>query len=361
MKTIKVSFKRKICPIYIAFNLLNTFNFNILSLKNKKIMIITNDKVGNIYLNKIYSYLKKYFKVINHIMIPDGENFKNLSTANIIFTELIKKLYGRNTILIALGGGVICDITGFVAATYQRGVKFIQIPTTLLSQVDAAIGGKNGVNHLLGKNMIGTFYQPDLVLIDPIFLNSLEKREIISGMAEVIKYGIIYDLNFFIWLQKNVKLILSLDKLTIEKCIYKCCDIKIKIVKQDENELGVRAFLNLGHTYGHAIETFTNYNRNWLHGEAVAVGIIMASYTSLLMNKLKKEDFLKIYNLLIAANLPVKGPKEMKADDYLNIMIHDKKIKNKFIRLILPINIGQAKIFEITDNNVLIQSIQSYT
>lgn len=361
MKTIKVSFKRKICPIYISYDLLNVFNFNTSFLKNKKVMIITNDKVSNIYLKKIYNHLNYYFKIINHIVIPDGESFKNLSTANIIFTELLKKLYGRNTILIALGGGVIGDLTGFVASTYQRGVKFIQIPTTLLSQVDASIGGKNAVNHLLGKNMIGTFYQPDLVLIDPIFLSSLEKREIISGIAEIIKYGIIYDLNFFIWLQKNIKLILSLDKSIIEECIYKCCDIKIKIVKQDEHELGIRSLLNLGHTYGHAIETFTNYDRNWLHGEAVSVGIIMSSYTSLLINKLKKEDFIKIYNLLIAAKLPIKGPKEMKAEDYLNIMMRDKKIKDKFIRLVLPISIGKAKIFEITDNNILIKAIQSYT
>lgn len=361
MKTIIVSFKRKKCPIYISYDLINTFNFNILSLKDHKVMIVTNDKVANLYLNKIFNHLKQYFKIINHIIIPDGENFKNLSTANMIFTELLKKLYGRNTILISLGGGVIGDLTGFVASTYQRGVKFFQIPTTLLSQVDASIGGKTGVNHLLGKNMIGSFYQPNLVLIDPIFLKSLEKREIISGMAEIIKYGIIYDLNFFIWLEENISLILDLNKSFIEKCIYKCCDIKIKIVKKDENELGIRSLLNLGHTYGHAIETFTNYNKTWLHGEAVSVGIIMSSYTSLIMHKLKKEDFMRIYRLLIKSKLPIKGPKEMKPEDYLNIMARDKKIKNNLIRLVLPLSIGKAKIFEIIDSNILLKSIQFCT
>lgn len=358
MKKITVKLKHFKYIIQIASGLSNNFNtFSILK-KNDKVMIITNEKLASIYLKLIKNMFNHNRIKINYIIIPEGEKFKNLSTANLIYTKLIKKMHGRDTILISLGGGVINDLTGFVAATYQRGVKLIHIPTTLLAQVDASIGGKTAVNHNDGKNMIGVFYQPNSVIIDTDFLNTLPKREIKSGMAEIIKYGIIFDENFFSWIEKNINELIILNNKLITECIYRCCIIKSKIVQMDENDKNIRMILNLGHTYGHAIETFMKYNGSWLHGEAISVGIAMASRASYLIKKINIYDFNRIIALLKKAGLPTTGPKNMKVNDYLNIIMHDKKVISNKLRIILPIKIGKADVFSNINKEIIYQSIQ---
>lgn len=259
--------------------------------------------------------------------------------------------------LIALGGGVIGDLTGFAAAIYQRGVRFIQIPTTLLSQVDASVGGKTGVNHLLGKNMIGSFWQPSSVIIDINFLKKLPYNELVSGMAEVIKYAIVFDEKFFHWLEENIKNLLLLDNSLIPYCIKKCCELKAKIISLDERENNFRALLNFGHTYGHAIEAHSGYG-NWLHGEAISVGMVMASRASEIMGFLNKTDYKRILSLLKKTGLPIQGPKNMSAASYLPYMMRDKKVISGEIRLVLPISIGKAKIYSGIDKNVILNSIK---
>lgn len=358
MKKIVIKLKTKSYTITVSSGLLKTFNSFWPLKKGNKVMIVTNQILAPIYLDKIKNILENNFIKVDCVIIPDGEQFKNLSTANIIFTELLNKMHGRDTTLIALGGGVIGDLTGFVAATYQRGVKFIQIPTTLLAQVDASIGGKTAVNHICGKNMIGVFYQPDSVLIDTDFLKTLSLREVQSGMAEIVKYGIIMDSSFFAWIEKNISLVLSLDDSAIEYCINRCCEIKASVVTNDEYEIGMRMILNLGHTYGHAIETFMQYSKNWLHGEAISVGMVMASRASLLINKISNNDFYRIKSLLKKIGLPIKGPEIMTVQDYLCSMMHDKKVMDNQLRLVLPVEIGKAKVFNNLKKEIIIQSIE---
>lgn len=357
MKKILIKLKTKNYHIVISNNLIKNFEFFFPLKKNDQAMIVTNQILAPLYLDKIKKTLEKNYIKLDYVIIPDGEKFKNLSTANIIFTELINKMHGRDTTLIALGGGVIGDLTGFVAATYQRGVRFIQIPTTLLSQVDASIGGKTAVNHAYGKNMIGAFYQPDSVLIDLNFLNTLPIRELKSGIAEVIKYGIITDYEFFAWIEENYQLLLSLNNDAIKHCIIRCCEIKSLIIQKDEHESGIRMILNLGHTYGHAIETFMEY-KNWLHGEAISVGMIMASRASFLMNKISKNNFYRIKTLFEKIGLPIKGPSNMTVEDYLFNMKHDKKVLSNSLRMILPTKIGKAEIFNNLKKDLILQSIK---
>lgn len=358
MKKIIINLKTKSYPITISSGLLKNFNAFWPLKKGDQAMIITNEILAPIYLDNIKNILEKNFIKLDCIIISDGEKFKNLSTANTIFTELITKMHGRDTTLIALGGGVIGDLTGFVAATYQRGVRFIQIPTTLLSQVDASVGGKTAVNHVYGKNMIGVFYQPDSVLIDLDFLKTLPLRQLKSGIAEVIKYGIIIDSKFFSWIEQNIDLLLSLNNSTVEYCVNRCCKIKSSIVSTDEHELNIRMILNLGHTYGHAIETFMKYHHDWLHGEAISVGIMMASKASLLMNKINDNDFFRIKILLDKIGLPIKGPSKMTVEDYFVSMKHDKKVISNVLRIVLPMKIGKAKVFNNLKKSLISKSIQ---
>ena len=304
----------------------------------KDIAIITNEVVAPLYLNKI-SDLFSNMNVIEYIL-PDGEQEKKLKTVHKIIDRLMEAGLGRDSTLIALGGGVVGDITGFTASIFMRGINFIQIPTTLLAQVDASVGGKTAVNHKSGKNLIGSFYQPQCVICDSIFLATLEATEISAGLAEIIKYGLIFDSEFFQWLQKNMQQILSNDRAAVDYVIQRSCAIKAEIVAQDEKEQSVRALLNFGHTFGHAIEKLTGYG-NWTHGDAVAVGMVLAARLSENMSLITPEDVQNIEEILTAANLPISLP-NIDPAELLAAMQSDKKVKDRNIQLVLLKNIGEA-------------------
>ena len=286
------------------------------------------------------------------IQLPDGEEYKNLDSMNLVYSRLLEGRFDRNTTLIALGGGVVGDITGFAAASYQRGVPFIQIPTTLLSQVDSSVGGKTGVNHPLGKNMIGAFYQPQAVIIDINSLDTLPDRELSAGISEVIKYGILGDAEFFNWLEDNVEALMARDPDVLTYAIARSCQDKADIVAADEREQGKRALLNLGHTFGHAIETGLGYGE-WLHGEAVACGMVMAARLSAEMGWLSDSDVGRIRALISRANLPTDPPPAMSADKFRALMAIDKKVLDGKLRLILLQSIGSSIVTDSFDNETL--------
>ena len=311
-------------------------------IKSKQVVIVTNPTVEKLYHHILQEALSADYSV-HTITIPDGEQYKTLDSFNAVNTQLLEIEAARDTTIIALGGGVIGDLTGFVAACYQRGVPFIQIPTTLLSQVDSSVGGKTAINHPLGKNMIGAFYQPKAVIIDTNTLKTLPKREFAAGMAEVIKYGIIYDADFFAWLEANVQALTELDDAALQYAISRCCEIKAEIVALDEKEAGLRALLNLGHTFGHAIEAEQGYG-TWLHGEAVATGIVLASDVALQKNWLTETDFRRISALLDAFDLPLKKPDDMQYEDFMRHMRRDKKVVSGSIRFVIPTTIGKATV-----------------
>ncbi|XOD69797.1 MAG: 3-dehydroquinate synthase [Sodalis sp. (in: enterobacteria)] len=322
-------------------------------------MVVTNDRLACLYLESLCGQLKKIGVKVDWIVLPDGEQNKSLKMLDRVFTALLAKFHGRDTTIIALGGGVIGDLAGFAAASYQRGVRFIQVPTTLLSQVDSSVGGKTAVNHVLGKNMIGAFYQPVSVVIDLDCLNTLPRRELSSGLAEVIKYGIILDAAFFAWLEDNLEALLALEKQALSYCIRHCCKLKANVVNEDEREQKQRTLFNLGHTYGHAIETHMGYG-NWLHGEAVAAGIMMAINAARRINQFSDVDANRVSALLLRANLPIKGPAEMAPEDYLSHIMRDKKNIAGQLRLVLPVELGKAKIHSINVANetIIAESIQ---
>lgn len=361
MKKIIVQLEKRSYPIIIANNLFKDSAL-IWPLKYKDIAVfITNEYIAPMYLKVLNNALNKLGIVTDQLVLPDGEISKSLDTLNRIFTKLLENNYDRNnTVLIALGGGVIGDLTGFAAAIYQRGIRFIQIPTTFLAQVDASIGGKTGVNHLLGKNMIGAFYQPISVFIDLDFLNTLSSKEFSSGLAEVIKYAIAFDAVFFNWLENNLDNLLLLHSKSLMYCIYRCCKIKASIIAMDEYEYeyGYRSLLNLGHTYGHAIESYFKY-RSWSHGEAVAAGIMMACSTARCLGKfIEVDDVIRIRSLLKKANLPICGPEAMNPQDYIEYMIRDKKSRLGQINLVLPVSIGNVKMFKKVDHNIILRAIK---
>ncbi|VFP81259.1 3-dehydroquinate synthase [Buchnera aphidicola (Cinara kochiana kochiana)] len=355
---ISVSLDHSSYDIHIYNKFSSNLSIPTIILNNKNSVIITNDTVRSIIAKKKYTYINKIIKNIPFFTIKDGESYKNLQVVESIIHFLLEKSYGRDVTLIALGGGVIGDITGFVASIYQRGVNFFQIPTTLLAQVDASIGGKTGVNHKLGKNMIGSFWQPNGVFIDINFLFTLPREHIISGMAEIIKYAIIFDKKFFIWLEENLLKILSLQEKELLFCIKKCCELKARVIQNDEKENNIRIFLNLGHSFAHAIETYTGYGK-WLHGYAVSVGIIMASYLSVQLNLLHECNFFRIVKILYNIGLPIKGPKKMLPDDYILLMLRDKKVLNKIMRLVVPVDIGKVKLVSSVKESVLLNSIRN--
>ncbi|ABE53558.1 3-dehydroquinate synthase [Shewanella denitrificans OS217] len=354
MQQIQVNLGDRSYPIHIGLDLLKqqqTFQ----SLQSKKVFIVTNDVVAPLYLTQVKAALADCASV-DVFVLPDGEKNKDLAHLEQIFSALLEKNYARDTTLLALGGGVIGDMTGFAAACYQRGVPFVQVPTTLLAQVDSSVGGKTAVNHPLGKNMIGAFYQPQCVIIDTQCLHSLPKAEFDAGMAEVIKYGIIWDAEFFLWLENNIAALKALDTQALTYAIAKCCAIKADIVSQDETEQGVRALLNLGHTFGHAIEAQMGYG-NWLHGQAVAAGSVLAAKTALALGLLDALSVQRIENLFRAFDLPIDGPQSMAFSDYMRHMRRDKKVLASKIRLILPQAIGQAGIYSDVDEALLAQVI----
>ena len=357
MKTLQVVLGDRSYPIYIGKNLLSQTELLTQHIKNKEVLIVTNTTIAPLYLQDILTVLTDY--QCESVILPDGEQYKNLEVLNQIFDQLLQSHFSRQVTLIALGGGVIGDMTGFAAACYQRGVPFIQIPTTLLSQVDSSVGGKTAVNHAFGKNMIGAFYQPQCVIADTKTLDTLDDRQLSSGLAEVIKYGLINDAEFFDWLEQNMLKLRARDPDVLAEAIERSCQDKANIVAEDELEHGVRALLNLGHTFGHAIETGMGYG-NWLHGEAIAVGMLMAAELSKRMGWIDDEIVKRIRKILMSAGLPVATPNDMSADQFISLMAVDKKVQDGHVRLILLKGIGNAVISDNYDADKLVETLEFF-
>ncbi|MGM0526027.1 MAG: 3-dehydroquinate synthase [Pseudomonadota bacterium] len=346
MATVKVNLNERSYPIYIEAGKLGQLSTSIPD-KNRQICVITNPTVAQYYLHPLLNKLAEHHVTV--FEMPDGEQYKSLSVYSEVMDQLISAGFNRDAAIVALGGGVVGDLAGFVAATFQRGVDFYQIPTTLLAQVDSSVGGKTAVNHPQGKNLIGAFYQPQAVLIDTDCLQTLPERHYKSGLAEVIKYGIIYDNDFFNWLEHHTSELKSRDTDSLVYAIKRSCEIKAEIVALDEREKGVRALLNLGHTFGHAIEAATHYGE-WTHGEAVAAGTIIATKLAEVTQQLSASDFRRIYDLMSAFDLPTKGP-QMEWSQWLEYMQRDKKVKDGKLHFILPTSIGSAAVFKDLDES----------
>ncbi|MBY0474865.1 MAG: 3-dehydroquinate synthase [Nitrosomonas sp.] len=344
MQTIAVDFtpssEKRSYPIHIGYGILQQVDLIVSCLPQKRVAIVSNTTIAPFYLSKLRAALEEKGVSSVPIILPDGEVHKNWETLNLIFDALLENHCERNTTILALGGGVIGDLSGFAAATYLRGVPFIQIPTTLLAQVDSSVGGKTGINHPSGKNMIGAFYQPRMVLTDSATLNTLPDRELRAGLAEIIKYGLIRDPAFFEWLEQNMHRLLARDPVILNEAIQRSCENKAEIVAADEKEKGIRALLNLGHTFGHAIENGMGYGV-WLHGEAVAAGIVMAAELSRRMKLISEADVQRIRKILLQAELPVFAPK-MPTEKYLQLMTLDKKVEAGKSRFIVLNRIGEA-------------------
>jgi len=340
MQTLTVELGDRAYPIHIGPGLLDRADLVLPHLIQKRAVIVTNTTVGPLYLSRFSATLTKAGIQVDSIILPDGEVYKNWETLNLIFDGLLTQRAERKTTLIALGGGVIGDLTGFAAASYQRGMPFIQIPTTLLAQVDSSVGGKTGINHPLGKNMIGAFYQPQGVLADTETLNTLPARELSAGLAEVIKYGLIRDLPFLEWLEANMDALMARDTAALTYAIRRSCENKAEVVAADERESGQRALLNLGHTFGHAIETGMGYG-NWLHGEGVSAGTMLAADLSRRMGLISGADVERISALFRRAGLPVVAP-NLGYDAYMDYMGVDKKVEGGRIRFVLFKQLGEA-------------------
>ena len=351
MKTLTVDLGARSYPIYIGAGLLDDGELLRRHIPGKQVLVVTNDVVAPLYLERLLGNFGNGLRV-ETVVLPDGETHKTLATVNTIFDALLGHRFDRNATLIALGGGVVGDITGFAAACYQRGVHYIQVPTTLLAQVDSSVGGKTGVNHPLGKNMIGAFYQPRCVIADTATLTTLPARELAAGIAEVIKYGLIRDPEFFVWLEDNIERLNHCDDDALTYAIERSCRNKAAVVAADEREGGQRALLNLGHTFGHAIETGTGYGA-WLHGEGVAAGMYMAAELSRRLGWLPPAQLSRIEALLQRAKLPVRPPQEVDAARFLELMAVDKKVLDGQLRLVLLRDIGNAVISGDFDHGVL--------
>ncbi len=321
----------------------------------KRIAVVSNLTVASLYSELLLSQLRVAGYQVELIQLPDGEQFKTLETLNLLFEALIRGNYDRHSGLIALGGGVIGDMVGFAAATYLRGVPFVQVPTTLLAQVDSSVGGKTAVNHPLGKNLIGAFYQPRHVHIDVDTLTSLPPRELSAGLAEVVKYGVICDREFFGWLRQNGQALLSLDPSVLAVAVKRSCQIKANVVESDEKESSLRAILNYGHTFGHAVETLSGYGQ-CRHGEAVAIGMVVAAELSRRLGRCEAADVAAIKSLLVSFKLPVYPP-SFSLDAYLEAMGRDKKVKDGRLRFILNLGIGDCEFSDITDPEPLFAAI----
>ncbi|MBB5213073.1 3-dehydroquinate synthase [Microbulbifer hydrolyticus] len=357
MHSLHVDLGDRSYPILIGSGLLKDPRYFEQCIRGKQVLIVTNETIAPLYLETVLAALSGFAK-IDTVQLPDGEAFKTLDTVNRVFDTLLEKRHDRSTTIVALGGGVIGDMSGFAAACYQRGVDFVQVPTTLLSQVDSSVGGKTGVNHPLGKNMIGAFYQPQLVLIDIETLTTLPDRELSAGIAEVIKYGMICDAPFFEWLEANMDALLSRDPDALAYAIDRSCADKAAVVAEDERESGRRAILNFGHTFGHAIEAVQGYG-NWLHGEAVAAGMVMAAELSCRRGWISARDVERLRALLSKANLPQQSPEGMTVDDYLQAMSVDKKVQDGKLRLVLLRALGDAQIVADTPKDQLMDALRA--
>ena len=329
-------------PIYIGESLYADAARIVAHLPQKKAAIITNETIAPLYLAPLQAALEAAGVAVTPVILPDGEAYKTWETLNLIFDALLGARAERKTTLIALGGGVIGDMTGFAAACYQRGAPFIQIPTTLLAQVDSSVGGKTAINHPMGKNRIGAFYQPRAVLADMAVLDTLPERELSAGLAEVIKYALLGDVQFLAWLEQHIEALRARDRATLAEAVRHCCQMKADIVGEDEKETGVRALLNLGHTFGHAIEAGMGYGA-WLHGEAVAAGMVLAAETSRLLGWISEADVARVTALIERAGLPILSP-DLGVDAWISHMGHDKKVEEGQLRFVLLRQLGQAVI-----------------
>jgi 3-dehydroquinate synthase len=350
MRTVIVGLGERTYPIHIGEGLLARADLFLPHLPQRKVAVVTNNTVASLYLEKFSAALRGAGVEIVSVVLPDGEEHKNWQTLNSIFDALLSNRCERKSTIIALGGGVVGDLAGFAAASYQRGVPFIQVPTTLLAQVDSSVGGKTAINHPLGKNMIGAFYQPSMVLADTSTLGTLPARELSAGLAEVIKYGLIMDLPFFGWLEANIDKLSKRDPSALAYAITRSCENKAAVVAADERESGERSLLNLGHTFGHAIEAGLGFG-TWLHGEAVAAGTVLAARLSARMGFLTADDVERIARLFVRAGLPTEAP-SLGQDRYLELMGHDKKVENGRLRLVLLKSLGKAFMtsdFELRD------------
>lgn len=357
MKTLHVDLGERSYPIFIGPKLLASSQLYAPYIKGKQVLIVSNETVAPLYLSQVKTALEGY--QVETVILPDGEQFKTLTVLNEIFTTLLEKRFDRQCTLIALGGGVVGDMTGFAAAAYQRGVDFIQIPTTLLAQVDSSVGGKTGVNHELGKNMIGAFHQPNCVIADTSTLNTLDDRQLSAGIAEVIKYGLIRDIPFCEWLEANMDKMLARDDGVLTEAIERSCQNKADVVAADEKESGQRALLNLGHTFGHAIEAASGYG-NWLHGEAVGTGMLMAADLSMRLGWISEADVQRVENLIDRAQLPTRAPAKMDYDQFMHYMAVDKKVKNGRLRFVLFKAIGEAIVTDDYDDALLRHTIEAH-
>ena len=344
-------------PIYIGEGLLERPEIYKNHISSKQVLIVSNVTVAPIYLQRVISALDGF--QVETVILPDGEEYKTVNTLDDIFTTLLEKRFDRGCTLVALGGGVVGDMTGFAAACYQRGVHFVQIPTTLLAQVDSSVGGKTGVNHALGKNMIGAFHQPQCVIADTETLMTLEDRQLSAGIAEVIKYGLINDAEFFHWLEQNIDQLVSRNMDALSYAIERSCFDKAEVVAADERESGMRALLNLGHTFGHAIETGMGYGQ-WLHGEAVAAGMCMAARFSKSLGWMEEQDVSRVEALVSKANLPVLPPQDISSRQFMELMSVDKKVKDGQLRLVLMKGIGQSLVTSEFDSKALEELLNEY-
>ncbi|MFT4767804.1 MAG: 3-dehydroquinate synthase [Glaciecola sp.] len=344
MNTLKVQLGERSYPIYIDSGVLSDSARLNRHIKGRQVLVISNTTVAPLLMDRVCASLDPSLKV-SQVLLPDGEEHKTLGVLEQIFDKALEDNHNRSTTFLALGGGVVGDMAGFAAASYQRGVNFLQIPTTLLAQVDSSVGGKTGVNHPLGKNMIGAFYQPQAVFIDPDVLDSLPDREYAAGLAEVIKYGLICDPAFYEWLQHHRDDFVARDKAVLSEAIKRSCAAKARVVAEDEREGGVRAILNLGHTFGHAIEAAQGYG-SWLHGEAVSAGMVLAARLSVNQGWITDAEVARLVQWLEAMSLPTSPPKDMSAATWTEHMLRDKKVVDGRLRLVLLAQIGEARIVD---------------
>jgi 3-dehydroquinate synthase len=340
METLSVALGDRAYPIHIGAGLIDRADLYRPYLAGGSVAIVTNEVVAPLYLSKVKQALAG--ARLAEIVVPDGEQTKSWQTLNRVFDGLLKAGCGRDTLVLALGGGVVGDLAGFAAAVYQRGVAFVQVPTTLLAQVDSSVGGKTAINHALGKNMIGAFHQPVAVVSDVAVLDTLPDRELRSGLAEVLKHGFALDAPFVDWLEMHIEKLLRRDRQALAHAVRRSCELKARIVAADEREAGERALLNFGHTFGHAIEAGAGYG-TWLHGEAVAAGMVMAAELSALMGDLKKTEVGRVRELVRRAGLPIAGP-ALAPERLIELMALDKKAAKGRLRFVVLESIGRARL-----------------
>lgn len=355
MKTLDLDLGPRSYSIFIGQGLLARADLLDAGIAGNQVLVVSNETVAPLYLDKLKRALGD--RDVRVVVLPDGEEFKTLAELTKILDALVGARFARDCTIVALGGGVVGDMAGFAAACYQRGVTHVQVPTTLLAQVDSSVGGKTGVNHPQGKNMIGAFHQPSCVIADTDTLDTLPDRELCAGFGEVIKYGLLWDAEFFIWLEEHLPELLSRDRECLTAVIHRSCQIKAEMVSADETEGGVRALLNLGHTFGHAIEAGLGFG-TWLHGEAVAAGLCMAADLSARLGRIGVDDVKRVERLVESAKLPIRAPAALSAERMLDLMAVDKKIKGGKLRLILLDAIGRAELDADYDRRALKETLE---